>query len=79
MEECEALKRPGEDDQEGVDEFKNLGQVEDISPEEERSNWWDARWKADNPVEMRHMINGRKSASKGHDEGEDKKDKVMKG
>lgn len=70
MEEREALKRPSEDDQEGVDEFKNLGQVEYISPEEERSNRWGARWKADNPMEVRHMVNGRESASKGHDEGE---------
>jgi hypothetical protein len=33
VEECEALDRIAQDDQKGVDKFKNLGEVEYVGPE----------------------------------------------
>lgn len=79
MEEREPLKGSAEDDQESVCEFKNLREVEHVSPEEERSCWWGVRWQADDPTWMSHVVNGGESASNGHGEGEEEGEEVVNG
>lgn len=71
VEEREPVDGATEDDQKGVYELEDLGEVEDVGPEEEGPSWWCFRRDADDPVDVRRMEQGRESASDGHGEGEE--------
>lgn len=40
VEEGEPFDGAAQDDEEGVQEFKHLGEVEDVGPEEEGTSWF---------------------------------------
>jgi hypothetical protein len=81
VEECEALDRIAQDDQKGVDKFKNLGEVEYVGPEKERPRLRGVGREANDVVEVR-AGGGRddgEGAAKGHDEGEKEEDEAVEG
>lgn len=71
-----------QEDQQGVDEFEYLGEVEHVSPEE---GWSTGRgvveWEANGPAEVvgRRLVEGGEGASDAHEEGEEAEDEVVEG
>lgn len=78
MEEGEPSRaRFTEEDQKGIDEFEYFGEVEDVGPEEGGAlRLGAAGGEADGPggVIWRHLVEGRESAAKDHEEGEKAED-----
>ncbi|KAJ4963167.1 hypothetical protein NE237_023106 [Protea cynaroides] len=68
-----------EEDKGCIDEFKDLREVEDVSPEEDGTRRWGVRWEAEDPTDVMHLVSGGDSASDGHGEGEDEEDEVVDG
>lgn len=79
VEEGEALDGFAEDDEEGVGELEDLGEVEDVGPEEERAGGLGVGREADDPVEVRCMVEGGEEAAKSHGEREEKEEDVVEG
>ncbi|KAK9286810.1 hypothetical protein L1049_015215 [Liquidambar formosana] len=72
-----------EDDQEGVDEFEEFGEVEDVGPEEEGAAWRGMiGGEAEQPREERGRRGegeGGEGAADGHGEGEEEEGEVVDG
>ncbi|CAK7357026.1 unnamed protein product [Dovyalis caffra] len=68
-----------QDDQEGVHEFKNLRQVENIGPEEEGPFWLGVFWVTNDVLHIRCVQNNGEGATDGHGEGKSEEDNVMNG
>lgn len=67
------------DDQEGVHEFKNLWEIENMRPEEERPSWWGVYRVTNDAVHIRWVENNGEGATDGHGEGDSEEDNVMNG
>ena len=79
VEEREPLDGVAEDDEEGVHKLEDLGEVEDVGPEEDGPSGLGVWREADDPAEVRCMRHGGEEAAKGHDEGEEQEGGVVDG
>ncbi|KZV27251.1 hypothetical protein F511_04704 [Dorcoceras hygrometricum] len=71
-----------QEDQQGVDEFEDLGEVEHVGPEEGGSSWRGVvEWEANGPAEVvgRRLVEGGEGAADDHEEGEEAEDEVVGG
>lgn len=69
MEESKPSGGVAQDDQKGVHEFINLGDIEYVSPEKERTSWWGFLREANEVVHIWSDEDDAESATKGHNEG----------
>lgn len=78
VEEREPLDGIAENDQESVHELQNLGEVEDVGPEEEGPRGRGVWREANDPVEMRPCVGeDGEGATEGHGEGEEEEGEVV--
>lgn len=75
-----ALAATGEDDQEGVDEFEEFGEVEDVCPEEDGAIGWGlVDGEAEDVFGVGGLGEGGEGAGEGHGEGEEEEEEVVGG
>lgn len=79
MEEGQPPSGITDNDQKGVHEFKDLGEVEDVGPEKEGPSGRGMQWEANDPVEVRSVGEDGEGATDGHDEGEEEEGEVVDG
>lgn len=79
VEEGEPLEGVTENDQEGVHEFENLGEVEDVGPEKEGPGGTGVWRETDDPVEVRRVGDDGEGATDSHDEGEEEEGEIVEG
>lgn len=74
------LAATGEDDQEGVDEFEEFGEVEDVGPEEDGAIGWGlVDGEAEDVFGVGGLGEGGEGAGEGHGEGEEEEEEIMGG
>lgn len=74
--------RPTENDQKGIEKLNNLGEIEDVSPEEDGSTRRRSIGREANdpsPISLGHLVEGGEGAADGHYKGEKEEEEVVEG
>ncbi|CAN6455119.1 unnamed protein product [Victoria cruziana] len=73
----ERQRLPFQQDEDGVRELEDLGEVEDVTPEEDGAAGLSAQREAEKPIDVGHLPGCGKGATDGHDEGEEEEEEVV--